>query len=218
MDDIAFISLAKNEVLKQEEISKGKEGCMRKLFMFICLMLFLSACSKVNEPNEPNANDGATQDADEESTQDIGTNKKKMHTKHFKRNISSDMPKYDFDIEGYVDFEDQYHPLKITISHNKKILQEIDLNVDGIKREFEISSFLDDFGFRFEDMNFDGYKDFGIIYYMTAGPNTPYLFWTWNPDTELFQENFELEKILSPEFDQKKQLIYSSIRTSVATS
>jgi len=63
--------------------------------------------------------------------------------------------------------------------------------------------------FIIEDVNFDGHDDIRLLQFLPAAPNLPYYFWTYNSATKKFQPDQALEEITSPEFDQKKKLIYS---------
>ena len=66
--------------------------------------------------------------------------------------------------------------------------------------------------FFIEDMNFDGIKDFRLMEFLPAAPNVPYLFFIYNPETGLFENNSEYRKITSPIFDHEKQQINSTWR------
>ncbi len=62
-----------------------------------------------------------------------------------------------------------------------------------------------------EDMNFDGYTDFRLMESPSAGPNTCWYFWLFDPDTGTFFRSMEYEEIrlISPEFDQNNRTIIS---------
>ncbi|WP_424494948.1 XAC2610-related protein [Salinimicrobium sp. GXAS 041] len=66
--------------------------------------------------------------------------------------------------------------------------------------------------FAIEDMNFDGNTDFRLMEFLPAAPNVPFLFWIFNPKTQLFEESKNYEGITSPEFDYEKKQISSSWR------
>lgn len=68
-----------------------------------------------------------------------------------------------------------------------------------------------------EDMNFDGYDDIGIVQFVPAAPNIPYFIWLYNPLKKVFERNYDLEKITSPEFDHKNKIIVSNWRGSAAS-
>jgi len=73
---------------------------------------------------------------------------------------------------------------------------------------------VDGSGFVLEDMNFDGYADFRIQAFVPAGPNTPYLYWLYDPETRRFQGNKDLEEITSPVFYPDAWEIRSENRSS----
>ena len=60
-----------------------------------------------------------------------------------------------------------------------------------------------------EDMNFDGYTDFRLIESLSAGPNTYWYFWLFDPDRGTFDRSMEYEdnNLVSPEFDQDNRTI-----------
>src|SRR5690606_4614810 len=62
------------------------------------------------------------------------------------------------------------------------------------------------------DMNFDGYADFRLIERTTAGPNTPYLNWLFDPSLRKFVASPELNEIASAHFDMAKREIRSDWR------
>ena len=53
-----------------------------------------------------------------------------------------------------------------------------------------------------EDMDFDGYTDFRLMEFPTAGPNTYWLFWLYDPAASAFRRALEWENLglVSPEF------------------
>ncbi|GEM_PF-3283637 len=65
-----------------------------------------------------------------------------------------------------------------------------------------------------EDMNFDGYMDFRLMEHPTAGPNTYWLFWLYDPETSGFGRVEEWEELglVSPEFLAEDQRIRSFSR------
>ncbi len=60
-----------------------------------------------------------------------------------------------------------------------------------------------------EDMNFDGYTDFRLMESPSAGPNTYWYFWLFDPETRTFQRAiaFEESNLVSPQFMQDDKLI-----------
>lgn len=140
---------------------------------------------------------------------------KDIKTVHFKEQVSRDLPLYDFAVQGYRTKDGyDYVANSITISNNGKAIQKIELAKDELTGY--PTSYDENFGFTIEDMNFDGYKDFNIIKYVPASPNISYCMWFWNPKTNQFEENNDLEQILSPVFDQDKKIISSFTRGSAS--
>ena len=62
------------------------------------------------------------------------------------------------------------------------------------------------------DMNFDGYGDFRLVQSRSAGPNTPYLNWLFDPARRAFVESRELNEIPSARFDADHREIRSDWR------
>jgi hypothetical protein len=123
------------------------------------------------------------------------------------------MSPFDFEVQGYRTKDGYNYVAKsITISNDGKVIQKIELVQDELTGY--PTSFDENFGFTIEDMNIDGFMDFNIIAYVPASPNVSYCMWVWNPKTYQFEENSELEQILSPAFDQDKKLISSFTRGS----
>ncbi|RKZ78167.1 MAG: hypothetical protein DRR19_26890 [Candidatus Parabeggiatoa sp. nov. 1] len=71
-------------------------------------------------------------------------------------------------------------------------------------------------GFELEDMNFDGYRDMRLMAFLSAGPNVPYLYWLFEPQTGQFVSNSAFAEITSPEFDAEKKQIISHWRDGAA--
>jgi len=62
------------------------------------------------------------------------------------------------------------------------------------------------------DMNFDGYQDMRIVEFRSAGPNTAYLNWLFDPVTGNFVQNKDLNEIPSAQFDPVRREIRSEWR------
>lgn len=79
---------------------------------------------------------------------------------------------------------------------------------DGLESNYYENSELQDYLIA-EDMNFDGYTDFRLMQFPTAGPNTYWYFWLFDPDTGTFFRSMEFEEssLVSPEFDQGSKMI-----------
>ncbi len=138
---------------------------------------------------------------------------KELKTIHFKEQVSQDLPLFDFDVQGYRTKDGYNYVAKsISISNDGELIQKIELTQDEVTGY--PTSYDENFGFTIEDMNFDGYMDFRIIKYVPIGPNISYCMWVWNLKTNQFDENYELEQIFAPVFDQDKKLISSFTRGS----
>ena len=79
---------------------------------------------------------------------------------------------------------------------------------DGLESNYYENSVLQGYLIA-EDMNFDGYTDFRLMESPTAGPNTYWYFWLFDPDTGTFYRSGEYEEssLVSPEFDQDNRTI-----------
>lgn len=71
----------------------------------------------------------------------------------------------------------------------------------------------EDFGFEWEDMNFDGFPDFRMIA-NEGNANIYYKCWLWDNREQEFAEEPQLSELSSPEFLSDKQLIFSHNRSS----
>jgi hypothetical protein len=60
-----------------------------------------------------------------------------------------------------------------------------------------------------EDFNFDGYADIRLLQYLPETANIPFFYWLYNPKTEKFERNTQLEIIQSPILDAKNEYILS---------
>jgi hypothetical protein len=66
------------------------------------------------------------------------------------------------------------------------------------------------------DMNFDGYKDIRLVEFRSAGPNTAYLHWLFDPPSGRFLESPGLNDIPSAHFDAVRREIRSDWRDGAA--
>jgi hypothetical protein len=71
--------------------------------------------------------------------------------------------------------------------------------------------------FVIEDLNFDGYRDLRLMADRPAGPNIPYFYWLFDPQTTRFERNQALEQITAPEVDAANRQIISNWRSGAAT-
>jgi len=69
---------------------------------------------------------------------------------------------------------------------------------------------------RVEDMNFDGYVDIGLVEFLPASPNIPYVWWVWNSEMGQFIHCEMLSALTSPIVDRENELIRTDVRISAA--
>lgn len=67
-----------------------------------------------------------------------------------------------------------------------------------------------------EDVNFDGYTDFYLLY-SQGNMNAYYFFWIWNMQDRTFEYYLPLSSVPSPEIDKERKLITSSDQTDFDT-
>ncbi len=67
-----------------------------------------------------------------------------------------------------------------------------------------------------EDVNFDGYTDFYLLY-SQANFNSYYFFWIWNMQKRTFEYYLPLSSVPSPDVDAQTRRIHSSDRVSEET-
>ena len=101
---------------------------------------------------------------------------------------------------NYVTLRDDTMLSTITLTNsNNKIIQIINANEKSIIFRDEL--------FEFEDMNFDGYKDFRILQYHKKHPS--YSYWFWNPEEEKYYRDYTLCAFSSVTFDYENKKIYA---------
>jgi|GEM_PF-6159757 hypothetical protein len=130
--------------------------------------------------------------------------------------LHPDMPEYLLKVYGRAEgksMEDQtYHANKIELYEANppgRLLQSIPLEPTDTREARSL-------GVIAEDMNFDGYLDLRIQQAVPAGPNIPYLYWLWNPESNVWQANNAMEELTAPEFDPFTQTIHSFNRGNAA--
>lgn len=70
-------------------------------------------------------------------------------------------------------------------------------------------------GFVLADMDFDGYVDMRLMQFLPAGPNMPYYFWIWDPESgQMVDRNQDFGHLAAPVFDPAAKRIYCHIRHS----
>lgn len=113
---------------------------------------------------------------------------------------------FDFKLLGIVDETNLLKADKIEI--RKKGTNEITQIVENFNAEVQKNETV-----IVEDVNFDGYLDIRLMEYLPSGPNIPYLYWIFDPETKQFVQNEELKQITSPEVDVKNKQLLSHQRT-----
>ena len=73
-------------------------------------------------------------------------------------------------------------------------------------------------GLLITDMNFDGYRDFAIMERAAADPNTPFIYFLFDTDNNLYARSASLEAVVSPTFDETKKQVRSTWRDGAARS
>jgi len=86
--------------------------------------------------------------------------------------------------------------------------QDMTTVFDGLEANYYDGVELDEY-FVAEDMNFDGFTDFRLMESPSAGPNTYWYFWLFNPETNMFQRarEYENSNLVSPEFIKDDKMI-----------
>ena len=100
------------------------------------------------------------------------------------------------------------------VTEKMKTVTSINVNKEGSSSSYQT---LDDFEARVqkneqvivEDLNFDGYSDIRILQYLPETANIPFFYWLYNPNTERFERNTNLEVIHSPSLDFENEYILS---------
>jgi hypothetical protein len=128
--------------------------------------------------------------------------------------IHDDLPEFSFTLRGEAEPDlEIFHAEKIEIRRGTEA-QPVQV-IEGLETETPVSS--DFLGLEVLDMNFDGYGDLRIIQFRSAGPNTPYLNWLFDPATARFVSSAELDAITSPTFDPETGSIRSEWRDGAAS-
>lgn len=134
--------------------------------------------------------------------------------KTFSSQIHPSLPEYQFKLYGYRnDQRDGYSVTKILIlkpGDQEEIIQELAFPDTYTPDKTN-------FCFYIEDLNFDGYKDLRIQEFLPAGPNVPYLYWTYDSTQKKYIPDKELSRISSPIIDHKNKMIISYTRSDGAT-
>jgi len=148
------------------------------------------------------------------------SNEKDYITTIISASINENMPDFIFKLISYYNSElDGYEVQTITItdSSNNRVIQTIAMPEFTYSGQTLIPmSENETMGFELEDLNFDGYKD--IRLYDTNNGNylTEWIYFVWNPDKHLFENDKRLNEISLANFDQENQLVYGKERGSAA--
>jgi hypothetical protein len=120
------------------------------------------------------------------------------------------LPVFKFVLSGIYDGMDyNAKNIKITKNNGTKLVQSILIKE---ARYFEKNNI------KLEDMNFDGYLDFRLVQFSTAGPNTPYHYYIWNIKQAKFVYNPTMSELLtSATFDKKSKTITTSNKDGPGT-
>ena len=123
--------------------------------------------------------------------------------------IHPDLPEFSFTLIGdeATDSTPILHVHAIEIRNGGARTTQV---LDALDTETPVSGEVQ--GLQVIDMNFDGYRDIRIQEFASAGPNTPYLNWLYDPATGLFEASTVLNEIASPEFDASAHEIRSAWR------
>ncbi len=163
------------------------------------LCVALAAC-RADEAAEPSAPQAAPAIADDAGARSAYTLRGLVHPS---------LPQFDFTVTGEArEGADELHARSITIrsasaSEPLQRIEGLDTQtpiVDG-KPALEV-----------RDMNFDGYADLRIVQSRSAGPNTEYRNWLFDPQRGRFSASPELDAIASPRFDAARGEIRSEWR------
>ncbi|MEM9102778.1 MAG: lysozyme inhibitor LprI family protein [Pseudomonadota bacterium] len=108
----------------------------------------------------------------------------------------------------------------LNIKKPKNIVESIDIHFHELNKKVQtiaINAEFSDGYIDFIDANFDGYLDFRTPQFRTAGPNTPYLFYLYQPEAQKFVFSPKISDIVSAQFDAEKKAISSFTRNHAAS-
>ncbi len=132
--------------------------------------------------------------------------------------IHEDLPEFTFELISYFNRENNNYAaqtLTITDSSTEEIIQTISIPMLSWRGQTSIYGG-EDMGLVFEDMNFDGYIDIRLFDTTNGNYKVEWIYWIWEPDKGLFQNDRRLNKISLAGFNQEEQLIYGMDRGSAA--
>jgi hypothetical protein len=138
---------------------------------------------------------------------------KVVETKH---RLNPDADEFIFALDTYQseDGTGTFYTKTITVRDaGGKTIQKIE--IADFNNGEDASSFLDpDERMLFDDLNFDGWDDMGIVAYSPPGPNTPYIIWLWDAGKKQFIYNEALSRLTAIQVDKDAKIIKSSNRSS----
>lgn len=115
--------------------------------------------------------------------------------------------------------------LKISlIGKRPNSITKVELSINGLPAfqsiEVKAEPIIDsqNIGLLITDMNFDNLPDFAVMEFAPAGPNTPYLYFLFNPETGKFDASPSLSRITAPMFDAQSGAIISRWRDNATRS
>ncbi|MBN2694735.1 hypothetical protein JXR93_08735 [bacterium] len=126
--------------------------------------------------------------------------------------ISENILKATFYVSGKKTEESNFSANSIKIAITGDVNVEQELKFDETESADEERA-----GLILEDINFDGFKDLRIQESISAGPNTPYLYWIWNKDKSFYERATELDELTSPIVDAENKKIITEVKDSPTT-
>lgn len=189
-------------------------------FILFVLILSLGACKEKEPPHKTGWNDPSepvtgteTTVAEEESTaekEDIPANSDKPVIIDFSEKTALNAGSFNSEIygkltlyyqDGYFLLYDEFKDRKFTVFAE---------NYSALKTEGKAQAI-------FDDMNFDGYTDFGVCYYKDA-INSYYFCFLWNTAEKTFTYYLPLSNLANPEFnDVNKSVVANERLTTTRT-
>ena len=110
---------------------------------------------------------------------------------------------------------EQYGICNIEVFDGEKLIQNIKIKDAIVTEQGQddyngyTQSFGKDGGLTTIDLNFDGFKDIGLIGWLTTGANTPCYYWLWNEEKQCFDYAFCMSNI---EVDSENKQLISKTR------
>lgn len=139
----------------------------------------------------------------------------------FHEKINADMPEFTFELFSYYDRlgSGTYSLEKLTITNTEtgELIQEISIPELALHGRTYVSYYdTETMGFVLEDLNFDGCQDIKLFDTLNGNYRREWIYFVWNPDKNVFENDTRLNEITLASFDQEKQLIYGMERGSAS--